>query len=174
MPYSSEPLRFEVSDPAGTVAFGRRLADCVFPGSVVALLGPLGAGKTYLVRAVAERLGVTESGLVNSPTFVLIQEYMGRLPIYHLDAYRLRSAADFFDLGVQEYFEGEGVCLVEWADRVEAFLPAEYLRIEIEVAGETARRFTIEPKGTKYIRLVDFLRQTPPEQANIRLPQDPE
>src|SRR5207237_8651239 len=101
-----------------------RLAEQLFPGAVVALVGPLGAGKTHLVRAVAEGLGIASSRVVSSPTFVLIQEYHARLPIYHFDAYRLRTAEDFADLGVHEYFEGSGVCLVEWADRVQACLPA--------------------------------------------------
>src|SRR5437588_2274385 len=121
----------ELPEPAATTAFGRRLGRMAFPGAVVALVGPLGAGKTHLVRAVAEGLGVTDSRVVNSPTFVLIQEYAARLPVYHFDAYRLGTPAEFSDLGVHEYFEGDGVSLVEWADRVEACLPAEYLRVTI-------------------------------------------
>jgi tRNA threonylcarbamoyladenosine biosynthesis protein TsaE len=170
----SDPLRIELSDLAGTTEFGHCLADCLFPGAVVALVGPLGAGKTHLVRAVAEGLGVKESSVVNSPTFVLIQEYMGRLPIYHFDAYRLRSAADFFDLGIQEYFEGQGVCLVEWADRVEPCLPAEHLRVSIEITGETTRRFDVEPKGPKYATLSDCLRWVQFKRSNVRSLQDPE
>src|SRR5580704_14255702 len=87
-----------------TEAFGRRLAALLFPGSVVALVGPLGAGKTHLVRAIAVGLGIANPNQVSSPTFVLIQEYEGRLPIYHFDAYRLKTEAEFADLGVHEYF----------------------------------------------------------------------
>src|SRR5437588_12756061 len=107
----------ELPEPSATTAFGRRLGGLLFPGAVVALIGPLGAGKTHLVRAIAEGLDIADSRAVSSPTFVLIQEYHARLPIYHFDAYRLRTAAEFFDLGAHEYFEGKGVCLVEWADR---------------------------------------------------------
>jgi tRNA threonylcarbamoyladenosine biosynthesis protein TsaE len=153
-----EPIQFDLQDLAGTTAVGHRLAEQLFPGAVVALIGPLGAGKTTLVKAIAEGLGVNNSRLVNSPTFVLIQEYLGRLPIYHFDAYRLCSATDFFDLGVNEYFEGSGVCLVEWADRVESHLPADHLRISIEMTGATARRLTIDQKGTKYSNLLQALR----------------
>ena len=103
-----------------------------------------------IVRAVAEGLGVGDSRVVSSPTFVLIQEYDGRLPIYHFDAYRLRSPAEFSDLGAHEYFEGQGVCFVEWGDRVEACLPREHLRITIVPTGETSRRFVLEGRGGRY------------------------
>src|SRR6266852_1307540 len=112
-----ELLRLDAADLAATEAFGRRLGAALFPNAVVALIGPLGAGKTYLVRAIAEGLAIADSRVVTSPTFVLIQEYSARLPIYHFDAYRLRGAAEFADLGAHEYFQGDGVCLVEWADR---------------------------------------------------------
>ena len=124
--------------PDATRSFGHRLASLLFPGAVVALVGPLGAGKTQLVRAVAEGLGIADSRVVSSPTFVLIQEYEARLPIYHFDAYRLRTEVEFIDLGAHEYFEGSGVCLVEWADRVEASLPEQFLKITIAPTGETA------------------------------------
>ena len=139
---------------AATTALGRRLGGLLFPGAVVALVGPLGAGKTHLVRAVAEGLGIADSRVVSSPTFVLIQEYDARLPVYHFDAYRLRGPGEFFDLGAHEYFEGNGVCLVEWADRVEACLPAEHLRVVIEVTGETSRRLTFLARGERYAELL--------------------
>ncbi len=139
----------DLPDLAATEAFGRRLAGLLFPGAVVALIGPLGAGKTQLARAVAEGLGVADGRVVTSPTFVLIQEYAGRLPVYHFDAYRLRGEADFFDLGVHEYFEGDGVCLVEWADRAEGALPAERLQVRLTVVGETARRAKVEGFGQR-------------------------
>jgi tRNA threonylcarbamoyladenosine biosynthesis protein TsaE len=144
----------DISDLSGTIAFGRRLGGSLFPGAVVALIGPLGAGKTHLVRAVAEGLGIADSRIVNSPTFVLIQEYEARLPIYHFDAYRLRGPVEFADLGTHEYLQGDGICLIEWADRVDACLPAEFLRIEIEVTGETSRRFHIEARGTRHAELL--------------------
>ena len=149
-----QTFRLDVPDLAATTAFGHRLGTLLFPGAVVALMGPLGAGKTHLVRAVAEGLGIANSRFVSSPTFVLIQEYQARLPIYHFDAYRLRSAAEFAELGVNEYFEGDGVCLVEWADRVAACLPPEHLRITIEVTGETSRQITVESLGERYDALV--------------------
>jgi tRNA threonylcarbamoyladenosine biosynthesis protein TsaE len=150
----STPRTIALPDLAATQALGRLLGRLLFPGSVVALVGPLGAGKTHLVRAIAEGLDIPDGRLVTSPTFVLIQEYPGRLPIYHFDAYRLEGAGPFADLGVVEYLEGEGVCLIEWADRVEACLPEEYLRITLRITGETAREAMLEGRGERYERAV--------------------
>lgn len=121
----------------------------------MALIGELGAGKTHLARAIAEGLGIADSRVVTSPTFVLVQEYAARLPIYHFDAYRLHNQAEFADLGVYEYFESGGVCLVEWADRVPDCLPAEHLRIALHIRGESSRRAEITAIGSAYERLVE-------------------
>ena len=139
-----------VNNLTETEAFGRRLGTRLFPGVVIALVGPLGAGKTHLVRAVAEGLGIANPDIVSSPTFVLIQEYAARLPIYHFDAYRLSNARDFADLGVHEYYEGDGVCLIEWADKVRDVLPAEYLEIRISITGEESRRMELIARGEQY------------------------
>jgi tRNA threonylcarbamoyladenosine biosynthesis protein TsaE len=145
-----------VSDLSETEQLGRRLSQLLFRGAVVALIGPLGAGKTHFVRAVVEGLG-GDGRRVSSPTFALIHEYAARLPVYHFDTYRLPDAAAFADLGVSEYFDGDDVCLVEWADRVEGVLPAEHLRVTIAVTGETSRRFTIEGRGTKNVEIVQTI-----------------
>jgi tRNA threonylcarbamoyladenosine biosynthesis protein TsaE len=137
------PFVFEAQSLADTEALGQRLAAQLAPGDVVALIGPLGAGKTNLVRAIAVGLGVANPAVVNSPTFVLIQEYEARLPIYHFDAYRLASEAQFAELGVHEYFQGNGVCLVEWADKVLGCLPKNRLEIRISITGEFSRRIEI-------------------------------
>ena len=107
-----------------------------------ALIGTLGAGKTRLVQAFAAAHGVPREA-ATSPTFVLVNEYHGRLPIYHFDAYRLRDDDEFIELGPEEYFESNGVTFVEWADRVERCLPREHLEIRCEAVGETERRFTL-------------------------------
>jgi tRNA threonylcarbamoyladenosine biosynthesis protein TsaE len=145
---------FVLSDAEATTQFGRRLGGLLFSGAVVALVGPLGAGKTHLTRAIAEGLGIADRRAVSSPTFVLIQEYRARLPIYHFDAYRLHGAAEFFDLGGHEYFEAGGVCLIEWADRVEAALPADQLRLTLTITGETTRQLLIEGRGERHAPLV--------------------
>ena len=137
-------MTVDLPDLAATQAFGRRLGALLFPGAVVALVGPLGAGKTQLVRAVTEGLGVPDPRVVTSPTFVLIQEYSARLPVYHFDAYRLRGEAEFAELGAHEYFEGDGVCLVEWADRVLDRLPRSAWTIRIEPTGPDRRRLQVD------------------------------
>jgi tRNA threonylcarbamoyladenosine biosynthesis protein TsaE len=133
---------FDANDLADTQWLGAALAESLPDGCVVALIGTLGAGKTRLVQAVAEASGVAP-GEVVSPTFVLVQEYHGRRPIYHFDAYRLQGDDEFLDLGPQEYFERPGLSFVEWADRVERCLPADRVEIRIEVTGESSRRFEI-------------------------------
>jgi len=150
-------LTLDIPDLAATEHFGRRLGARLFPGAVIALVGPLGAGKTHLTRAVAEGLNVRNPAAVNSPTFVLIQEYAARLPIYHFDAYRLSGPREFAELGADEYFRGDGVCLVEWADKVEVTLPPEHLRIEITVVGLVRRRFDIHATGERYESLLNHL-----------------
>jgi tRNA threonylcarbamoyladenosine biosynthesis protein TsaE len=160
----------DIPDLAATEAFGRRLGELLFPGAVVALVGPLGAGKTHLVRAVAEGLGVKNPAAVTSPTFVLIQEYPARLPVYHFDAYRLNGPREFADLGVDEYFAGDGVCLVEWADKVEPTLPAEHLRVTITVVDESRRRFELAAAGDRYEELVRDVFQGLAPLATVRRP----
>ncbi len=131
-------------DEHDTARIGAALAEVLPPGTTVALIGTLGAGKTRLVQAVATALGVPP-GSVTSPTFVLVNEYSGgRLPIYHFDTYRLKDDDEFLELGPDEYFESAGLTFVEWADRVARLLPAERLEISLDVIGETAREITIE------------------------------
>ena len=155
------PLQFDLQTPTDTDAFGRRLAPLLFPGCFVALIGTLGAGKTYLTRAIAEGLGIANPAIVNSPTFVLIQEYDARLPIYHFDAYRLTTEAEFADLGVHEYFAGAGVCLVEWADKVPACLPKERLEIRITITGETSRHVEVTGFGERYEAMMKRIDEIP-------------
>lgn len=124
---------------ADTQRVGRALGEVAEPGLVVGLVGQLGAGKTAFTRAVAEGLRISNPRLVTSPTFVLIQEYPARLPIYHFDAYRLPNSAQFADLGVDEYFEGDGICLVEWADMVEDVLPTDRLEVRFTLEAENQR-----------------------------------
>jgi tRNA threonylcarbamoyladenosine biosynthesis protein TsaE len=140
---------FDSKDESATVAFGAALADVLPPGTTVALCGSLGAGKTRLVQAIAESLGIDRHGVV-SPTFVLVHEYQGRRKIYHIDAYRLRDEDEFLALGPEEFFESDGLVLIEWADRVEGCLPKDRVEIQIEVTGPQSRRFVVLPIGLRY------------------------
>jgi tRNA threonylcarbamoyladenosine biosynthesis protein TsaE len=140
---------FIAPDESATWRLGACLADALPDGAVVALIGTLGAGKTRLVQAVAAASGVDVRSVV-SPTFVVVNEYHGRRPIYHFDAYRLKDDDEFLELGPNEYFEGQGITFVEWADRVERCMPREILTIEIAVTGETERQFKAIGIGTNY------------------------
>lgn len=129
------------------LSIGRLLEanDCIL------LEGDLGAGKTTLTKAIARGLGV--EAMVKSPTFTIIREYEGRLPLYHMDAYRLEHADD--DLGFEEYFTNNGVVVVEWAHYIAAFLPAHFLRLSIKHIDEFSRELTIEAEGEHYQALVE-------------------
>ncbi len=139
-------LRLLADREEDTREFGRRLAQALCPGTIVALVGDLGAGKTRLVQALAAALDVPPDE-VNSPTFTLVQEYAGRFPIRHCDTYRLRDPNEFLDLGLDELFARDGIALVEWADRVTHLLPRDVLTIRIEIISPDARLFLVEASG---------------------------
>ncbi len=141
------------------MALGRRLGELLGPGDVLALRGPLGSGKTTLTKGLAEGLGVEEPRWVTSPTFVLVHQYEGRVPVYHIDAYRLRSAADAEALGMEEMFFGDGVTVIEWAERIEAALPPERLDIALDIAGEEKREIALKPLGARYERVAAVMVQ---------------
>jgi tRNA threonylcarbamoyladenosine biosynthesis protein TsaE len=129
-----------------TREFGRLLAQTLQPGAIVALVGDLGAGKTRLVQALAAALDVPPD-VVNSPTFTLVQEYAGRIPLRHCDSYRLRDPIEFLDLGLDELFARDGIAFVEWADRVAHLLPRDVLTIRIEITSPDSRLFRVESSG---------------------------
>ena len=140
-----ETERLILKTPEDTEALGKRLADILKPGSVVALIGPLGAGKTALTQAAARGLGVTER--LASPTFTVVQEYRsGRLPLYHFDVYRVNDPDDLFELGFEEYLHGDGACFIEWADLVEDMLPEDTIYIRMDYGGWEEER-TCEISG---------------------------
>jgi tRNA threonylcarbamoyladenosine biosynthesis protein TsaE len=140
-----------------TDRLGAALAEVLPPGTVVALIGTLGAGKTRLVQAVATALGVSRNA-VTSPTFVLVNEYrQGRVPIFHFDTYRLKDDDEFLALGPEEYFDSTGITFVEWADRVADLLPANRIEIAIEVSSDTTREVAISQVGTELDGTVEKL-----------------
>jgi tRNA threonylcarbamoyladenosine biosynthesis protein TsaE len=128
--------------PAETQAIGERLGARLGPGAVVACTGELGAGKTCFLQGLARGLGVT--GEVTSPTFVLVNQYRGRLPVYHVDAYRTASLGELMDLGLEEMLHGDGVTVIEWADKLLPLLPARTIRVAISGLGDEPREIVIE------------------------------
>ena len=141
-----------------TFNIGRQLGATLDAGDFVAFRGDLGAGKTCCIQGIAVGLGVSDRSLVTSPTFTLIQEYHGRLPIYHFDVYRLAHEEDLYDLGYEEYFYGEGVTLLEWADRIPHFLPDEYLALHLHIQPDQTRCVHIYAYGVYYENLLHNLK----------------
>jgi len=127
--------------PEETEDAGERLGRALGPGAVVALTGELGAGKTCFIQGLVRGLGVT--GRATSPTFVLINQYPGRVPVYHVDAYRTESLTELMDLGLLELLGGGGVTVIEWADKLESLLPPEAIHVHIDGVGDQPRAITI-------------------------------
>lgn len=148
-----EKFKFISNTPEATGNFSCSLAEKLRPGDVLTLEGDLGAGKTTFTKGLAKGLGITRT--VNSPTFTIIKEYKGRIPLYHMDVYRLEHSDE--ELGFDEYFEGDGVTVVEWAHLIEEQLPNDRLTIKIEHQGETKRKITVIPIGERYQHLCEEL-----------------
>ncbi|UOE55751.1 tRNA (adenosine(37)-N6)-threonylcarbamoyltransferase complex ATPase subunit type 1 TsaE [Bacillus sp. CMF12] len=142
-------FEFISKKPEDTMAFSERLGSLLQPGDVLALEGDLGAGKTTFTKGLAKGLNITRN--VNSPTFTIIKEYQGRLPLYHMDVYRVEDS--FEDLGFDEYFEGNGVTVVEWAHLVKEQLPEELLTIYLYLDDNDSRKLVLEPQGKRYEEL---------------------
>ena len=156
------PVRavFTLPSPEEAVAFGRALGKLLRAGDVVALTGDLGAGKTTITQGIARGLEVDERYYITSPTFTLINEYPGRVTLYHLDLYRLSSGADMEGLGLEEYLEAGGVAVIEWADRLQpGVLPEIAVRLEVTFPDPGTREVVAVPVGEAGAgRLRDWVR----------------
>ena len=137
-----------------TVNFGRALGRLLHAGDVLALQGTLAAGKTQLTKGIAQGLDISEA--VTSPTFTIISEYYGRLPLYHMDVYRLNSPEDFLDLGVEDMLYGQGVCIIEWSEKIMSELPASTILIHIEPEEDSSRTITISNWSYPTDSLTDY------------------
>jgi tRNA threonylcarbamoyladenosine biosynthesis protein TsaE len=143
------------SNRVDTEVLGEDLGHLLEAGDVVCLYGELGSGKTVLTRGVARGLGVTPERAVRSPSFVLMHRYQGRVPVYHADLYRLEGPTDIEDIGLREFLGGDGVAVIEWADKLDASWPAERLEIILAHRTEETRLLTITPRGARYHQLVE-------------------
>lgn len=148
---------YESREEQDTYRLAKELARFFIPGSVIGLDGDLGAGKTTFSKAVGQALEVQET--VNSPTFTIIKEYEGRtMPFYHMDVYRI-SQEEAEDMGLDDYFYGDGVTLVEWASIIRDLIPEEHLSVYIENTGWTERRFRLAPVGPVYEKWCSYLKE---------------
>ena len=136
-----------------TIKLGERLAKHFKKGDIVCLQGDLGSGKTTLIKGIAKGLNINPVE-VNSPTFVLMSAYQGRLPLYHFDLYRLANTAQIGAIGYEEFLYGDGVSVVEWAERLGALTPKEYLRVELKHKGENGRSIKLAAAGERYLPIV--------------------
>lgn len=144
-----EQLIISTTSPEETAELAEKLSTLLQAGDVLTLEGDLGAGKTTFTKGLAKGLGVKR--VVNSPTFTIIKEYKGRVPFYHMDVYRLEDSDE--DLGFEEYFEGEGVTVVEWAQFIADRLPEERLNIDIRRTGDETRELKFTPAGERFIKV---------------------
>ncbi len=143
-----------LKDEEETKSFGNKLGEIVKKGSIICLLGDLGAGKTTFTQSLAKGLGVCD--YVTSPTFTIVNEYDGRIPLYHFDVYRIGSSEEMYDIGYDEYINSDGVCIIEWANLIEDIVPEERLTIELKYV-EDGREMILTPKGEEYTRIVEEL-----------------
>ena len=148
--------RFICKNKSDTQELGKLIAKHSFKGEVITLKGQLGAGKTTFSQGFASGLNI--KGGINSPTFNIVKCYFDSLlPLYHIDAYRLEDLHQ--DLGLEEYIEGDGVCLIEWAEFIKEVIPDELLKIEIEILENEERVISITPIGNKYIELLKVVKE---------------
>jgi tRNA threonylcarbamoyladenosine biosynthesis protein TsaE len=148
-------LQMLSSNSNDTEMLGEDIGRCLEAGDIVCLCGELGSGKTVLTKGMARGLGVRSERAVRSPSFVLVQRYQGRVPIYHADLYRLDGPTDIDDIGLHECLGGDGVAVIEWADKLATSVPVERLEITLTHQSEETRLITIRPWGARYHQLLD-------------------
>ena len=132
------------------IDLGKRIGSLAFPNMVITMEGDLGAGKTTMTKGIALGLGITT--IINSPTFTILKTYQGKLRLFHLDVYRINDPYSDFEL--EEYFESDGVCVIEWASQITPLLPDELLQIDIRDLGDNVRQVTLKSNVEKYINLI--------------------
>ncbi len=146
-------MKFLSRSVKDTVKLGKALANRLSKGDIVCLFGNLGSGKTVLAKGIAEGLGIKTKTVI-SPTFVLMRQYDSKIPLNHFDLYRLEDPKDVLFLGYEEYLYGDGITVIEWADKLKNLLPKDYLKVELSLAGKTHRHIKLIGKGPRYKELV--------------------
>jgi len=149
-------LELTSHSPEQTQQLGARIGELTLPGDILLLIGALGTGKTCLTQGIAWGLGIKEYAL--SPSFVIIRELHGRLPLYHIDLYRLDHIEEIVELGLDDYLYGGGVCVVEWAEKGLSVLPAEHLMIQISYLSDSERSLQLKPNGKRYLQILAKLK----------------
>jgi len=149
-------LKLISHSPEQTQRLGVCIGELSLPGDILLLVGALGTGKTCLTQGIAWGLGIKEYAL--SPSFVIVRELYGRLPLYHIDLYRLNHMGEIVELGLDDYLYGSGVCVVEWAEKGLSVLPTEHLLIQISYLSDTERNFQLKPSGKRYLEIVAQLK----------------
>jgi tRNA threonylcarbamoyladenosine biosynthesis protein TsaE len=134
---------FHTKSSDETIALGKKIGAKLKPGDVLGFYGELGSGKTTMIKGIAIGLGVKEQDLVKSPSFVMILEYKGNYNIYHIDLYRIKDTEELASIGFDDYLYGEGVCLIEWAEKAEKELPENIIKVELEVTNPDQRKIKI-------------------------------
>ena len=145
--------------PEETISIGEVIGEKLEPGDVIALIGELGAGKTCLTQGLAHGLGVGARWRITSPTFTLINEYPGRVPVVHMDIYRLSGAGDLAEMGYEEYFFGGNVVIIEWAEKIREILPEHTIYLEIDYVDETSRAIRISGKPERSEKIISALKE---------------
>jgi tRNA threonylcarbamoyladenosine biosynthesis protein TsaE len=150
-------IKIRLADSKATIEFGELLGRYLTAGDVVGLIGDLGAGKTQFAKGLALGLGVSDQYHITSPTYTIINEYPGRIPLYHFDLYRIDGVSEFEDLGYEEYFNGRGVTVIEWADKMTDLLPDERIEVYIHCLEGDIRLLEIKGLGNHYKSIIDKL-----------------
>jgi len=152
-------MNLRSESPEETQRLGEEMGRLARQGDLFLLVGGLGAGKTCLTQGIAWGLGI--AGYATSPSFVVINQYWGRLPLYHIDLYRLDSIEEVIELGLDDYLYGSGVCVVEWAEKAADVLPTEHLLVELSFLSDTSRHLVLNPSGERYVEMLSQLKQRP-------------
>ena len=148
-------LTIITKSPEETKNLGKEVSKLTKPGDLLAFYGELGAGKTCFIQGISQGLEVKD--YVTSPSFTIVNEYQGKIPIYHFDLFRFDNAEDILELGYEEYFYGEGLTVIEWAEKIEHFLPKEHLKIDIKFKDRYQRKISFIPQGNKFNHFLEEL-----------------